>query len=99
MVDRSKHASVEVALNWQSQDASHCERQFFERINFWRDIMPGNLAEKLDAAELGVVVSTPVSADDLMLTYNKAEVRTIKTSQFRPDLANVVNIKPHVGRF
>lgn len=99
MVDRSKHASVETALQWQSQDASHCERQFFERINFWRDIFPGNLAEQLDAAAPGVAASQAVSADDLMLEYSAAEMRAIKISHFRPDLANVVNIKPHVGRF
>lgn len=99
MVDRSKHASVEMNLQWRSQDASHSERQFFERINFWRDIFPLDLADKLDGAEPGTLVSTPVSAEDLMLDFSKAEVRTVKTSQFRPDLAKVMNIKPHVGRF
>ena len=99
MVDRSKHASLEMSLQWQSADASHCERQFFERVNFWRDVFPGNLAEQLDAAALGVPVSQAVSAEDLFIEYNPAEIYSIKASQFRPDLAKVVNIQPHVGRF
>jgi SAM-dependent methyltransferase/FKBP-type peptidyl-prolyl cis-trans isomerase 2 len=88
-----------MALQWQSADAEHCERQFFERINFWRDVFPGNLAEQLDAAPTGVSVSQTVSAEELMLEYNPTDIRRIKTEHFRPDLAKVMNIQAHLGRF
>ena len=88
-----------MALHWQSCDAEHCERQFCERVNFWRDVFPGNLAEQLDAAATGVSVSHAVSAEDLLIDYNVADIRSIKRHHFRPDLAKVMNIQPHVGRF
>lgn len=99
MVDRSKHASLEMTLQWQSTDAMHYEQQFFERINFWRDVFPGNLAEQLDAATPGAPVSLEVGAEDLAIDFNPAEIRTIKSAHFRPDLAKAINIQPHVGRF
>lgn len=99
MVDRSKHASVEMSLLWDSADARHCERQFFERVNFWRDVFPGHLAEQLDAATAGHEVSEAVSAEDLLAEFNAGDIRTIKREHFRPDLAKVMNIQPHVGRF
>ena len=99
MVDRSKHASLEMTLQWQSADAAHCERQFFERVNFWRDVFPGNLSKQLDAAAPGVSVSQAVTAADMLIEFDPADVRNIKTEHFRPDLAKVVNIQPHVGRF
>ena len=99
MVDRSKHASLEMSLQWESADASHCERQFFERVNFWRDVFPGNLAEQLDAAAPGNWVSEAVSAEDMLAEFNPNDIRHIKREHFRPDLARVMNIQPHVGRF
>ena len=88
-----------MTLQWQSADAAHCERQFFERVNFWRDVFPGNLSEQLDAAAPGVSVSQAVTAADMLIEFDPADVRNIKTEHFRPDLAKVVNIQPHVGRF
>ena len=94
MVDRSKHASLEMSLQWESADASHCERQFFERVNFWRDVFPGNLAEQLDAAAPGNWVSEAVSAEDMLAEFNPNDIRHIKREHFRPDLAKVMNIQP-----
>ena len=99
MVDRSKHASVEMSLQWLSSDATHCERQFFERVNFWRDVFPGSLADRLDAAAPGEWVNEDVSAEDLLLEFNKGDVRQIQRDHFRPDLSKVMNIQPRIGRF
>jgi SAM-dependent methyltransferase len=99
VVDRSKHASMEISLQWQSTDAEHCERQFFERVNFWRDFFPGSLAGRLDAAPYGERVSEKLTAEDLLIEFSSAEIRTIKAEHFRPELAKVMNIQPHVGRF
>jgi len=86
-------------LHWQSSDATHSERQFFERVNFWRDIFPGTLAEQLDAADAGQWVSQAVSAEEMLIEFSPTDVRAIRREHFRPDLAKVMNIQPHVGRF
>lgn len=46
---RAKQAAVEFALHWQSADASHSDRLFFEKENFWRDFSPGTLGDQLAA--------------------------------------------------
>jgi SAM-dependent methyltransferase len=99
VVDRSKHASLEMSLQWESSDARHCERQFFERVNFWRDVFPGQLAEQLDSAATGTWVGETVTAEDLLLEFQSGEVRQLKREHFRPDLAKVMSVQPHVGRF
>lgn len=86
-------------LQWQSVDALHCERQFFERVNFWRDVFPGDLAERLDAAAEGEWVEQPISAEDMLIEFKRAEIRDLKRQYFRPDLAKVMNIEARVGRF
>lgn len=40
---RAKQASVEFALQWRSALASHVERLYHDRVNFWRDFFPGML--------------------------------------------------------
>jgi hypothetical protein len=46
-VDRTRNVALEVALNWNSVDASHVDRRYFDRINLWRDVFPGDLGERL----------------------------------------------------
>ena len=33
----TRHISLEVALHWQSDHATHIDRRFFERLSLWRD--------------------------------------------------------------
>jgi hypothetical protein len=46
VVDCSKHASTEMRLQWQRSDIRNCERPFFQQVSCWRDVFPGNLAER-----------------------------------------------------
>lgn len=40
-------ASADCFIQWQSADAVHTDRQFFGKIDFWRDLLPGDLGEQL----------------------------------------------------
>ncbi len=42
---RTRIAALEFALRWQSPIAHHAERVYFERLSFWRDFFPGQLAD------------------------------------------------------
>jgi hypothetical protein len=33
-------------LQWQRSDIRNCERPFFQQVSCWRDVFPGNLAER-----------------------------------------------------
>ncbi len=48
-MQQAKQPTVEFSLRWQSNDASHCERHYYERVNFWRDFSPVTLSEQLVA--------------------------------------------------
>ncbi len=92
-------ASLEVALHWQSGDATHIDRHFFDRINFWRDFFPRDLGDRLAQAEVGVPVSTAVAEGELVEAYSPSQVRAIKPSQFTRALPNGMVIEPRPGRF
>lgn len=38
-----------MALRWQSVHARHVDRQYFDKINFWRDLIPGSMGARADA--------------------------------------------------
>jgi len=44
-MSRSRIAALEFTLRWQSTVADHAERVYFERLSFWRDFSPGQLAD------------------------------------------------------
>ncbi|MEJ2687160.1 MAG: methyltransferase domain-containing protein [Gammaproteobacteria bacterium] len=98
-MDKATLASVEVALRWCSPHAGHTDRRVFDRVNFWRDLFPADMGERLSVAEAGTSVSRSVAAGELVAGYNSALVRRVPTSRFntrpRPDLT----LAPRVGRF
>ena len=56
-MQQAKLATVEFTLRWQSTHASHSERLYYERINFWRDFIPGALGDQLATLAAGGVAS------------------------------------------
>jgi len=76
---------VEFALRWQSAVASHNERLYYERINFWRDFFPGTLGERLAALPAGGVASQSFAPGELLAAYTRqpytACVRSRSTSK------------------
>lgn len=98
-MDKATLANVEVALRWRSPDAEHTDRRVFDRINFWRDLFPGDMGERLAAAEAGTPVNQAVAPGELVAGYDRALVRRVPTVRFngrpRPDLTLI----PRVGRF
>ncbi|WP_319548750.1 methyltransferase domain-containing protein [Desulfogranum marinum] len=45
MENKSNRAAMEFSLNYQSNVATHTDRWFVEKIDFWRDFFPGNMEE------------------------------------------------------
>ena len=52
-MQRSVLASADCFLKWRSADALHTDRQHFGKIDFWRDILPGDLGELLQESGPG----------------------------------------------
>ena len=81
-----KRAAIEFSLRWDSSYATHNDRLFIEKVDFWRDIFPGSMGEPLaetvsgnshaERFEPGELV--PEFRDSNLVTFKKSEVSTSK---------------------
>ena len=95
----SRIGQVEISLRWRGPQASHCDRRFFNRLNFWRDYFPGDLGDRLNVAEVGDTFIYEAAAGELVEPYNAALVHSIKHEQFKTRVSPGLVIKPQCGRF
>jgi SAM-dependent methyltransferase len=98
-MQQAKQATVEFALRWQSADASHNERLYYERLNFWRDFVPGKLGEQLAALPAGGVASQSFAPGELLPAYNPAVVHSVRPEQINIKMRSGMAITPRAGRF
>jgi len=95
----SKLAAVEFALCWESAEARHTDRCYFEKLNFWRDFFPGSLADTLGAAELGTSVRERFAAGELVPPWSAENVSRVRPQQIQLRLRTGEPITPRAGRF
>lgn len=95
----SRIAEVEVNLFWEGPQASHCDRRFFKRLNFWRDYFPAEMGEQLNLTEIGQTVAYQAEAGELVEAYDEHQIHRIKPSQFQTRVSPGIIITPRQGRF
>jgi SAM-dependent methyltransferase len=98
-MDRSRQASAELAVRWSSTDAVHADRLYCDKVNFWRDLFPGDLGERLAGAEPGEVVAVSVGPGEMIPAQDPGQVRRVPASAFRRRLSSGAAIDPRPGRF
>ena len=98
-MQQAKQAAVEFALRWQSAEATHSERLYYERVNFWRDFFPGTLGEQLAALPAGGAASQSCTAGELVPAYCPADARQVRPEQIRIRLRSGMTLAPRAGRF
>lgn len=95
----SRLAAIEIAVDWQSKDASHRERVYFEKVNFWRDFFPGRLGDQLANSALGEWFSEPDVRCDLIEDWSSREVVEADRNKIVQRRATVRPVLPQLGRF
>lgn len=95
----TRHISLEVALHWQSDHATHTDRRFFERLSLWRDFFPGDLGERLKTCAVGDTLSLGVKQGELVPEHDRHLVQRLKLGQFRRSPRPGLNVTPRIGRF
>ena len=95
----SKIGQLEVSLRWQGPLARHCDRRFFDRLNFWRDYFPGGLGEQLNQAEVDDTFIYEAVAGELVDAYDASQIHKINLQQFKTRVSPGLIIKPQRGRF
>ena len=95
---QSRLAGVEFRLEWESEQARHADRVYVPRFDFWRDVLPGGLGPRLEAAAAGGTEREGFGAGELVPAYDPGAVRTIRDSEFHRRFGHLT-VEPRVGRF
>ncbi|MEN8175168.1 MAG: methyltransferase domain-containing protein [Pseudomonadota bacterium] len=94
----SKNASIEFALSWSSDEACHRERLFLPRVDFWRDIFPGEMGPGLEAAAAGDALSADFAPGELLPVRDGQKVLDIRPDRFQRQYQHLT-VEPRQGRY
>jgi len=96
---RSRIAALEFTLHWQSPLASHTERVYFEKLNFWRDFFPGSLADALGTLAVGQSTQESFAPGTLVEAWHASAIHRVRPDRIRLKLRTGQRLVPHAGRF
>jgi SAM-dependent methyltransferase len=97
MTSQSEQAAIELRIDWEHRDVRHCNRQHFEKFNFWRDILPGTLPLGLPDSN-GEWASEQFPAGELVPPYSERNIHRIRISDLRLQRKHGPPITLHAGR-
>ncbi len=95
----SKQASFEFSLEWQSSSAKHKERHYFSKINYWRDVFPGTIGDRVDNLELDDSVTETLELGKVIEPYNKNKIYKIIKRKLGLEKLAEKRINLRKGRF
>jgi SAM-dependent methyltransferase len=98
-MNETKRSCAEFSLNWKSIYAIHCDRYYFPRVNYWRDIFPGQFGDSLSEIAEGEERAESFDPGVLVPPYRKGNILSVKESQIRlpSGIQNIAALK--TGRF
>jgi SAM-dependent methyltransferase/FKBP-type peptidyl-prolyl cis-trans isomerase 2 len=92
-------AVIDFELAWKSGDAVHRDRLAYQQVNFWRDVLPGGLAEALHGKSAGDRTTLAYAPGELVAEYDDGKLREIKRGHFDARDPSGYRIAPECGRF
>lgn len=98
MHTRSQHATVEVRIDWENDGIQHHNREYFQKISFWRDIFPGSLSLKLPDSG-GNPVSERFPPGELVAPWSENNLHTVKRENLKLQRKRGPGIALHCGRY
>lgn len=99
MVTESNQGCFEFALEWQSLCAKHTDRHYFFKLNYWRDIFPGNLASQLPHLKIGESIEQSFPKGVLVDAFNKNKIFRVPKRTLNLDRLNEKGVHLASGRF
>lgn len=91
-------ASIAFTLSWQSPVAAHRKRVFVRKINFWRDLFPGDMFDEVVALRPGESCARQFEAGVLVPPFSAGNIVTCPRSRFGK-LQDGSAVTPVAGRF
>lgn len=98
MNNTTKRGIVEFSVQWASPYATHRDRVYAGKIDFWRDFFPGDMHDAIMALDIGEKYVEQFAPGILVPPYSKTHVRQIKKKDFGKDAAAHI-VTPVVGRY
>lgn len=98
-MERSMLASADCFIQWRSADALHTDRQHFSKIDFWRDILPGDLGEQLQESGPGIVAEVGIAPGGPIPEVDAGAVHNVRRQVLKSGLNSRHIPGLHDGRF
>lgn len=98
-IESKSLASIEFTLRWNSSHASHVEHFFAKKVNFWRDIFPEGLRERLIGRGEGEQVLLTEDARDIVAPYDPHDEFDLGLHRFDTRYNSALAAGPRLGRF
>ena len=98
-MDYSSYADVELKIEWQSDHVTHCERHYFQGINFWRDYFPGRIGDRLISSPDGEWVTENIHASEIVPAYSASGIMQLDNRKIRPTNSEGARANLRKGRF
>jgi len=92
-------ASADCFIQWQSADALHTDRQFFSKIDFWRDILPGDLGQQMLDKGPGVSAEVDVAPGEQIPAVDARAVHAVQKQAVSTAFKTRHVPGPYQGRF
>ncbi|MDH3918133.1 MAG: methyltransferase domain-containing protein [Rhodospirillales bacterium] len=92
-------AVIDFEVTWKSGEVAHRDRLACQKVNFWRDILPGGLAEALHGKTAGDCETISYAPGELVTHYDEGKIREIKRTHFDGRGPAGHRIAPDCGRF
>lgn len=102
MDSSTQHAAVEVGIEWENDGIRHHNREYFDKISFWRDIFPGSLSLKLPDSD-GKRISETFAPGELVPPWSESNLHRVKRKalNLHPGRGPVIELHPgrHYPRY
>lgn len=83
-IDEQSLASLELELEWQSDEARHLERFLARRVNLWRDLFPPSMHQSLLGRAPGEVVSLDYAPGEAIPDHDPGLIHRVPLAQLAP---------------
>lgn len=94
---KAHRASVLFSLCYESDHGRHCDRRFVDKVDFWRDIFPGNTGSRIAALSQGERCRQNFPPGILTPPFAEEKIIRFADTHFGNDQAG--DLHPAVGRF
>ncbi len=92
-------ADIHFRMKWNSSEAVHTEEYEASNVNFWRDLLPVGLSDKLGTKSLGRMIEVDFGPGMIFSGHDIQKTFEIKGGQFNRRFIPDKDIEPRMGRF